>query len=827
MTSTEYTDDQIWELSLSGGEPAALRLQTTYGLRAHWMRLFPRFVRGETARVDPNGFHTPPRITHFLPNYLRVTFAPFEGLDVVAEYFAAESQLMTGRIQLMNNSILPQKFRLEWVALLNPIDRQGGMSEQVIGPTRALAGETAYLAPVVFLTGGPQTTTSPYPALTLDLELYPGNMRQFSWAAAAQRSLEASLEAARAGTARPGEGVLARAEMLNASQTVTIETGNSEWDTALALAQTAAGQLLMKNKVTLPETSFVLSRRPDQGFSARGDGSDLTHLWAGQTALDSAYLASLLPGAPKLAAGMLRNFISAQEESGRIDWRPGLGGQRSRRIAQPLLADLAVRAAAHMPQPDWYRAVFPPLLRFFNAWFSPLYDADADGFPEWEHPQQSGLEDGPIHNHWRADGQGIDITRIESPALAAMLYRECSALIEMARALVEAERPSSAYARLRSAVQSEGDSAPAAQDAAQVAAQGAAENPPSEPVTGPQPFRPEEALEALCKRQEDLRALLESTWDESASLYRFRDTTTHLSLPGQTLLEFTGEGKATSRKRLSQPQRLVIQLNASEERTYAVTMTLSGFGPEGEISETIEPRGFSWLGSRAHATSQNTFLALKRVEVTGLGDDDTVRVATADFTQDDCSLLLPLWAGVPDAEKARLMVEDVIQGRYLQEFGISTSASDVLAQEELPGLHTALSSALLPWNQLICEGLLRYGYRELAGELTARLMNAAAASLKAHQSFRQYYHAGAGLATGERGHLHGIAPVGLFLRVIGIRQIGQKEIIVDGFNPYSAPIHVQYRKVRLTCYADKTEITFASGQKVTVDQPGTHRINLS
>ena len=47
LTSTNYTDDQIWELSLGGGEPAALALQTTYGLRAHWMRLFPRFVRGD------------------------------------------------------------------------------------------------------------------------------------------------------------------------------------------------------------------------------------------------------------------------------------------------------------------------------------------------------------------------------------------------------------------------------------------------------------------------------------------------------------------------------------------------------------------------------------------------------------------------------------------------------------------------------------------------------------------------------------------------------------------------------------------------------------
>jgi hypothetical protein len=34
----DYTDDQIWELRLQGGEPPALVLQTTYGLRARWMR---------------------------------------------------------------------------------------------------------------------------------------------------------------------------------------------------------------------------------------------------------------------------------------------------------------------------------------------------------------------------------------------------------------------------------------------------------------------------------------------------------------------------------------------------------------------------------------------------------------------------------------------------------------------------------------------------------------------------------------------------------------------------------------------------------------------
>ncbi|HLB50317.1 MAG TPA: hypothetical protein VJL59_25115, partial [Anaerolineales bacterium] len=40
---TDYADDQIWELTLAGGDPAALALRTTYGLRAREMRIFPIF----------------------------------------------------------------------------------------------------------------------------------------------------------------------------------------------------------------------------------------------------------------------------------------------------------------------------------------------------------------------------------------------------------------------------------------------------------------------------------------------------------------------------------------------------------------------------------------------------------------------------------------------------------------------------------------------------------------------------------------------------------------------------------------------------------------
>ena len=42
LCAPNYADDQIWQLDLGGGDPSALGLRTTYGLRARLMRIFPR-----------------------------------------------------------------------------------------------------------------------------------------------------------------------------------------------------------------------------------------------------------------------------------------------------------------------------------------------------------------------------------------------------------------------------------------------------------------------------------------------------------------------------------------------------------------------------------------------------------------------------------------------------------------------------------------------------------------------------------------------------------------------------------------------------------------
>src|SRR5262249_24514949 len=62
-------------------------------------------------------------------------------------------------------------------------------------------------------------------------------------------------------------------EALSAS-TPIIETGNSDWDAAIAFSQQVLLRSFIGPSDHLPHPSFVSARIPSRGFSQRGDGSD-------------------------------------------------------------------------------------------------------------------------------------------------------------------------------------------------------------------------------------------------------------------------------------------------------------------------------------------------------------------------------------------------------------------------------------------------------------------------------------------------------------------------------------------------------------------------
>jgi len=125
-------------------------------------------------------------------------------------------------------------------------------------------------------------------------------------------------------------------------------------------------------------------------------------------------------------------------------------------------------------------------------------------------------------------------------------------------------------------------------------------------------------------------------------------------------------------------------------------------------------------------------------------------------------------------------------------------------------------SVHLPWNQLIAEGLLAYGFRAEATRLTAHLMNAVIQNLKQNRAFHQRYHAEKGTGIGERNSLHGFAPVGLFMQALGITIFSATRVKFEGRNLFPWAVTIRYRGLVIVRGIDQTVVTFANGESVIV-----------
>ncbi len=771
ISPVDYLNDHIWQITFSGSEPEALTLFTTFGLRVRAMRLFPRFLRKDEAISAPANFFQSPRVTRLFPNDVEIRFSPFSGLEVAAEYRVFSSQSIGGRFTFHNSSVLNQKFAFEWCGLLTPLKEGESMRVTQIGIHPVLQGRIEGLAPVCFITGGLRAGSGPYPCLTEQISLSPGGMRQIVWALVSLPDTSQSYEHARQLCARPWEADLARIQWTNHSEYLEITTAIPEWDAVFKLSQRLADSLFFPASAHLPRPSFVLARQPDHGFSLRGDGSDYNALWNGVTALDCWYLSRLiLPGRVEQAAGLVENFLSTADSRGQIDWKPGLAGQRSRRMAQPLLAQLAWDVYQVLPDIEWLKKVYPGLLAFFRAWFSPEHDRDQDGFPEWEHPYQSGLEFSPLFDVTFPPSQGIEPSFIETPALAAMLFNEASCLLKMAAKLGE-----------------------------------------------------ESDQEWLKAQQKHLGDLVEGLWNEEEGIYTPRDSHTHTVHRGETLLTFDARGEYPIHRRLNPPARLRLQLETQTELTRRIRVRLTGQDAFGNpLVEEITPPQISWRHGGGRYTGQSVFSFINTIEVLNLHPGDKAAIATIDFFDEDISLLLPLWAGISSPERAARLVNETLRSRYLQPYGLV--AHPVRGAKIGSGQNPPV---LLTWNVLVAEGLIRYGYLREAVNLFENWMKAITLSLVKEHAFRAAYHPISGRGMGEQNVLGGAAPLGFFMRLLGVRLLSDHRIILTHLSPFSFPVTVQYRRITLTFLSDSTRIALPSGQILIYDGNSPQEIILT
>lgn len=768
LSTPNYVNDHSWELDLGFGEPPALSLRTTYGLRARSLRIFPRFSEDGKTVTNVSDFATQPVIRRFYPNFLELTFSPFNGLEVTYEVRVPESNAIAGRVTVTNRSPERRKPRLEICAALVPLEGHT-LSHAQMQMVNVLVGQTSGLIPLLFMTGGPLPGPGPQPSLMVDLDLDPGTSRRLTWSQAATLEHRTSFDTARLVAAQPWEAERARIEMVNTAGSIEIQTGDPEWDAALMLSQKTAFSLFFPGNKNLPYPSFVQARGPDLGYSRKGDGSDYPASWSGQSPLDAYYLSSVLPAAPNLAQGLLRNYLAVQTEDGTVDGKPGLGGQRWRYPAMPILASMSWELYCSTNDEEFLAEVFPKLLKFFWAWFSPMNDRDRDGIPEWVHLMQTGYEENPMFDTWNPWSQGADISSMHNPALTAMLYREGRSLIRMAERLDRA-------AEVRLVHQQIGR----------------------------------------------LKSALDEAWTPRAALYRYRDRETGESTSGKVLGRLQGSGTIKLKQTFEPPVRLLIEVQTDDPAARRPQVIISEYATKGE-NEVIQGGQFHWRSGGMVATSQQVHGKIGRIQLKGVGAKDKVIVRRPDYTGEDHTLLIPLWACVPDMRQAQVMISrNVLNAeRFDRPYGIP-------ACQEAPNVEadSVCSSVYLPWNQLICKGMLDYGFRQEAARLVAHLVTGVVQNLKQKRAFYQHYHADTGQGLGERDALSGLAPVGLFLQVLGVQVLSSTRVRLEGKNPFPWPVTVQYKGLKVKRGLERTEVIFPNGKSATVEDPAPCIVSL-
>jgi hypothetical protein len=465
----------------------------------------------------------------------------------------------------------------------------------------------------------------------------------------------------------------------------------------------------------------------------------------------------------------LENFLIIQKEDGTIDGKPGLAGQRGRYLAAPLLASLAWKLYEKSEDQNFLSDVFPKLVKFFWSWFSPDYDEDRDGLPQWKHILQTGFEDNPLFDAWHEWSLGVDISQVHSPALEAMLYHEAACLIKMAELLDHPDQ-----------------------------------------------------LPLLHEQAAKLRKSIESTWQARTGLYHYRDRATGLSLAGKVLVKQQGSGNVSPKLKFEQPIRLLIEVQTQSPVAKRPEIRIHQFSTK-PPDEIISSGSYQWRNRGSVYTTQNVFSKIAKVSVKGLSDEDTVIISTLDFTTEDHTLFMPLWAGIPDEQHAQTMIGRALldADRFHRPFGIP--ACPHLTQPEAEAISQAVH---LPWNLFICEGLLKYGFRSDAARIVAHIMTAIVQNLKQNHSFYARYHAEKGTGIGERNALTGLAPVGLFLRVLGVEIVSSTCVKLAGENPFPWDVKICYKGLKVLRGMSKTEVIFPNGKSVTMTDTEPKTISL-
>lgn len=600
-------DDQIWQLETSKGEPPGLAFQTTYGLRAYSIRVFPRFSLKKVPVSDPRAFAFKPEIKFSAPNFLELQYSPFLSVDVNQKVWVPDSHTLVAQVGLSNPGEALIQLWMEWVVQLNPLLSGSPMNAAQISVNTVLQGQTGNLYPVFLLTGGPRGDLSAFPSLGIEITLPPQTSRQFSWALATMNSTEESFYSVRKATAYSLDNEQIKIEMLQKGQTVNFDFDDPVLNKRLEQSQGRVFQLLLPPYRKLEYPWYVSKRDPEHGHLPTENSSGYSANWGIQKITDIWALSRmLLPLRADLVKGMLQNLFDQQGADGTLYAQLNWNGKVTNLAAAPLLAALSADIYEWTGDREWLAQNYSALIRSTKTWFQPENDKDGDGWPEWQHLLQTGLVDS-ISSELKIKLEVL-IKTAEWPPLAALLINEFRSLKKIAGWINE-----------------------------------------------------DADLDWIEDQINHLDQLLQQTWDQKRGAYAFRDQSGHFSENGLILHTFKQNGSIETLNKLIHPCRLVLRIKTHEIESRPIECKIRGVINHHEKVITFSSRDFRWEDENGLAVSEETFSVVKSITVSGLKKGESLSIETPDYFVQSPDFLIPLWAGVTSQKQGQALIDTGIK----------------------------------------------------------------------------------------------------------------------------------------------------------------------
>lgn len=746
-------NDQVWELKLNGREKFPFSLQTTYGLRARSMRLFPNIIIENKRFNDPRQFSHQPAVTCYTPDSLCVTCSPISSIAIEYTFFTPHSDILVGSVTVKNKTDEQLNLILELAAILVPMGEGFAAHHERLGNTQIIVGQTGDLSPVLLMSGSLTAVNNPYPALSTSPHPQPGMSATYTWVLASKPNREASFHAARRYLSPEWRKVSYTHVIKHAGTTLQVRTGQPDWDAAFYLSQTTALTHVVSRKEHTAQPYFLRSRLPDQPPYSPKEREALDDL----TTLEANHLAQvLLPTHTQLIKNLMMNFIKRCDQKSILFSRLNTTDFIHPFREPPILAQLVLEIYQIDRDKGFLSNVLNDLTLLTDGWFQQNKDSGHHNFYTWENLQQLQLDSGLFaFDIWEEAGKGLEIQYAESPALLAMLYRETAAIEKMAEILHQ----KTIQARFN-------------------------------------------------KRIKLIKAALQACWQDQWNRFTYLDYQSRLNTIGECLYKGKVKQSLSLNKEFNKPRRLQIHLEATDEHTRVCSINIKGKDANGSpIVEKIKPTDVHWVLNTAHVTSRSLYTHIKSAAIKGMKTTDHLRIETADLSQGDVTCLLPIWSGAASKRQLDLMVDTHLNPEDIRNaYGIpETWEEELTLPESLPLRVNVI------WNTLIIEGLLREGYNKKAAAFFTTLMSTIVDGLRDFHGFFPYYEAATGKPAGKRNAIAGLVPLALFLKIAGIRLFSPKQVAIWGLCPFPWQMQVQWQGLSLEREGCRTRVTFPNG----------------